>query len=434
MNEIIKKQNKQSRTSHIPLHTSNNGITLIALVITIIVMLILVAVTISLAINGGLFGYAGNAARDTELAKHEEQNIANIESGLSTDDLIAVLTGQEIPKPAYASSLLDENGVLTKNAIYTDANSNKIVEIPKGFGIVEDYNIINQGLVISDQFDNNGNSIGNEFVWIPVEFTAEGDENENGLDDAFEAVFYKSGWSYNARNNPIENTGDDPTGKYNQMMLSVQEHKGFYIGRYETGEIENGNVVVKRDKKPYTSIKWGDSTTEIGTTGAVYLSQNMYTGESHNVTSTLCYGEQWDAMLDFIIKNDNGTHNVTSSSNWGNYSDTNANTWKITRTTAQYFKTNRWYEITEDLTKEVAGNVKLTTGANDNFQAKNIYDVAGNVDEWTLETNQSSPISRGGRFTVNGGSTYAPSAPAASRSASNIIGDQAVGFRIALYL
>ena len=52
----------------------NSGITLIALIITIIVMLILVAVTINMAVNGGLFGYAGNAARETELAKQEEQN------------------------------------------------------------------------------------------------------------------------------------------------------------------------------------------------------------------------------------------------------------------------------------------------------------------------------------------------------------------------
>ena len=55
----------------------NNGITLIALVITIIVMLILVAVTVNMTVNGGLFGYAGNAAKDTETAKKEELKIAN---------------------------------------------------------------------------------------------------------------------------------------------------------------------------------------------------------------------------------------------------------------------------------------------------------------------------------------------------------------------
>ena len=57
-------------------HTSN-GITLIALVITIIVMLILVAVTISMAINGGLFEKAGKATGDTKNAMNAEQTLAN---------------------------------------------------------------------------------------------------------------------------------------------------------------------------------------------------------------------------------------------------------------------------------------------------------------------------------------------------------------------
>lgn len=56
---------------------SQKGITLIALVITIIVMLILVAVTITMAINGGLFEKAGEASRETNEALQGEQSIAN---------------------------------------------------------------------------------------------------------------------------------------------------------------------------------------------------------------------------------------------------------------------------------------------------------------------------------------------------------------------
>ena len=75
----------------------NNGITLIALIITIIVMLILVAVTISMAINGGLFGYAGNAARETQDAKEQEEDWANVE-GLTTDELIEKYTTEPLKK------------------------------------------------------------------------------------------------------------------------------------------------------------------------------------------------------------------------------------------------------------------------------------------------------------------------------------------------
>ena len=56
---------------------NQKGITLIALIITIIVMLILVAVTISMAVNGGLFGYAGNAASETKTALEDEKNLGD---------------------------------------------------------------------------------------------------------------------------------------------------------------------------------------------------------------------------------------------------------------------------------------------------------------------------------------------------------------------
>ena len=72
----------------------NQGITLIALVITIIVMLILVAVTITMAVNGGLFGYARNASVETKQRRDEELEIANIESGKSADELVNYFTNR----------------------------------------------------------------------------------------------------------------------------------------------------------------------------------------------------------------------------------------------------------------------------------------------------------------------------------------------------
>ena len=68
------------------------GITLIALVITIIVMLILAGVTITMAVNGGLFNYARNAARETEEARDAELELGDLEDGLDYDDLIDIYT------------------------------------------------------------------------------------------------------------------------------------------------------------------------------------------------------------------------------------------------------------------------------------------------------------------------------------------------------
>ena len=72
-----------NHTSHFAHHTSNKGITLIALIITIIVMLILVAVTISMAINGGLFEKVGQASQETQNAIDQEKEIAN--GGVNVD-------------------------------------------------------------------------------------------------------------------------------------------------------------------------------------------------------------------------------------------------------------------------------------------------------------------------------------------------------------
>ena len=76
MKENIKSVGADASVRPTPKARQNKGITLIALVITIIVMLILVAVTISMAINGGLFDYAGKAVGETQNAIDEEQKLA----------------------------------------------------------------------------------------------------------------------------------------------------------------------------------------------------------------------------------------------------------------------------------------------------------------------------------------------------------------------
>lgn len=79
----------------------NQGITLIALVITIIVMLILVAVTITMAVNGGLFEYARKAAGETEVKKEAEKDYTTLGKNMSTDDLIEKYTTNGMKFTAY---------------------------------------------------------------------------------------------------------------------------------------------------------------------------------------------------------------------------------------------------------------------------------------------------------------------------------------------
>ena len=254
-----------------------NGITLIALVITIIVMLILVAVTISLAVNGGLFSYAGRAAHDTELAKQEEQKLAEGQIKIdgkkyfSIDDYVRGAEGIV----EYSESLLSTNGVLTTTAEYTDTNNDSAI-IPAGFGIVTGCETINKGLVISDEFDGNGNSIGNEFVWIPIpekDFkvatpsnlyggnysepkkltsTDNSTKNEQGgpfkYDSQQELDYYYGSGFFTFPEDICDETNvtDFSYGvHYKEMAESVNKYGGFYRGRYETTiEIVNGVEII----------------------------------------------------------------------------------------------------------------------------------------------------------------------------------------------
>ena len=95
----------------------NKGITLIALIITIIVMLILVAVTISMAVNGGLFEYASNAGTQTNAAISAEQEFANLDSNLTVDQLIY----------KYTSTVINHSGIIPAGGTYTIASTNEVL-------------------------------------------------------------------------------------------------------------------------------------------------------------------------------------------------------------------------------------------------------------------------------------------------------------------
>ena len=300
--------------------------------------------------------------------------------------------------------------VLTENALYTDSE-NKTVIIPKGFKLsdvaatadTDGEQTISKGLVIKD-------SKGNEFVWIPVEYTATGaDENNNGLDDGFEATFKRK--KYDSFQEPYENGYPGEEEDYMKMMRSVQKNKGFYIGRYEAGTTSprtastttTSTVVVQRDAYPYNYVCWGNYRDDILTDatdkynklkgkGAVYLSQTLYpdTSKYTNLTnntgviSNLCYGVQWDAMVKFITDNEQ----IASSSILGN---ADSDKYEINRTSAKYAivssssEIGTWTSVGNQTISNANNKLILTTGASDSFSSKNIFDVKGNVNEYTME-------------------------------------------------
>ena len=386
----------------------NKGITLIALIITIIILLILVGVSVNLLIKGDLFGSAEKAVSGTN-AKVEEQQTA-------VDELVGELDEVEKEIEEQEKQMNLPGTRVSENTKYI--RDGKTAWIPKGFTVsgIKSEQSINKGLVIYDIPEgttvdwSNPDSVKtkyNQFVWIPVEVKLT--DTENSI-----ASFYRSEWAENTATGGERTTGldakytepysYDTTNNYDQtngiadqiteLTKSIYKYGGFYIGRYEAGSTtertrsssQTAEFVVQQDKYPYTYVKWGKSMSDVSE-GAVYLCNNLYssTNTNYGATSMLCTGASWDSMLDFI-KDSN--HSVKDSITWGNYY--NSETYKVYR--GSLYINSEWSTVNTTAGTDVTKNniILLTTGATERNSSKNIYDVAGNCLEWTTESGSSS--------------------------------------------
>ena len=192
---------------------------------------------------------------------------------------------------------------------------------------------------------------------------------------------------------------------------SVKTYGGFYIARYEAGDGDangtprsssssNSNTVVsKKGAIVYNYISQPDSITR---------AESMYTGKSKLIS-----GAGWDRTLNWLIETKAKTENevFVNSSSWGNYYDSTGNA-----------KTNSGMN-----------NMNYTTGRNEAWKANNIYDLAGNVFDWTTEASGSDAR------VYRGGSCYnarVSSVPASHRIGLFTLDTSSfdIGFRPALYL
>ena len=369
--------------------------------VTIIVLLILAGVAINLTIGqNGIFTRAQNAVNKYEQASLNEQDEMDkavnfidkyMNGGNDDKDDEVKVEGVTIPKGFYYVGGTKADGI-----VISDNSADKNVYSKEKHA--DQANIPGDGLV------------GNQFVWVPVETPA---------DFKTYTSYYSNGSTQSMTNyhEPSQEgyRYDEEETEYNLMKQSVEDNKGFYVARYEAGKENVGGVdtvVSKKGANVWNYIKWGDSMTSIGTEGAVAKAQGMYTNkEEYAVTSTLIYGAQWDAIMAWIdpaykTTSCEADSFVRNSEGKGNYNESaNTNDWK--------------------------GDV-ATCGISDNYRVKNIYDLAGNVLEWTMEAYSTSyRVSRGG-YSYRTGSSY----PASFRSYGDPDNDSLVyiGFRVALYL
>ena len=432
------------------LKQTNEGITLIALVVTIVVLLILAGITINLVFSdNGIIRKAQEAANKTQEAVKNEQAQMNELADYMTNMLNEIGEGnssEDITGPNGKPLIETLTEIQTNNNVEAEDKYGNSVTVPKGFKVVaSEATTVPEGIVIED-------ANGNQFVWIPIGIVhkdnnpandvtiqlgrytfdkttgeptpvqvAYTEENEERYTDLviIENEYGDSIQEYATRENAnglidSENHLNDLNAiakDLEQFVKSVKNNGGYYLARYEASY---GSGTSIENWKPLSKISTGtpreenNSTAEL-TEGMLWnyvtqleaskISQNMYNGNTNvGVESDLVNSYAWDTAIVFIQK----MKNI-------NYANANRNT---------------------------TGNSQLmNTGTTDDIVC-NIYDMAANLGELTTEYCLSKSddmaitcVGRGGSYNYNNG--YTSFRGVAGVTNSNL---QSNGFRLVIYL
>lgn len=374
----------------------NQGITLVALVVTIVVLLILSSVSLNLVLgDNGIIVKAKEAAETTAAAQEKEA----MERNLLEKEL--------------------ENSLSTPAVEPTDG-----VKIPTGFYYVGGTKA--SGIVISDNKNDKNkyrnqkvvgtDLLGNQYVWIPcttdssssdlqyarTEWGVEVDGADNSRAIKDELTLTDSSVTYSdadTANGINADVSKEIVAQIKAEKTSVAKYGGYYIGRYEVGK--NGDTaVVKYNQTPYAEITW---STAYG------LAKKIITNSE--VNSYLCSSYAWDTAVNFIQNNSTAKNYATSiegfNGNWNPQAvkDPSGNVIKPAGTSQQL-------------------NTGLTT------QFCNIFDIGGNEAEFTTELNPGTS-----ETVVLRGGDYISVGPAGNRW-DNSSGDAYMyhGFRATLFL
>ena len=344
---------------------NNNGITIVALVVTIVVLLILAGVSINLVLgNNGVISKAKEAETKSGEASENDLNGMN----RLIDKMESLLGGDIEPETIP---------YLPSDDFHYDTSTS-----------------VDTGLVIADTDEN-------EYVWVVVPkslynnttYNSNNDKKPSSSTDYANIEYcsqqYTATYRSKTRYSDVYYADDKNVGWFadetaynnfkNSMLKSVYENGGFYVGRYEAGigtnrtsieEQVDGKYpvpttvpVTKADAYPYTYVT---------RTQAQNLANNVNSG---NKTSSLMFGVQWDLVLAFMSRdtakiNQNTLSELTSNSTTiGNY---NNNLWEIKNVNAKYLSNGKFVQCSNPYKKESNSNILLTTGADDSFSVQNM--------------------------------------------------------------
>ena len=427
----------------------NKGITLVALVVTIVVLLILAGVSINLVLgNNGIIAKAKDA--ETKSAEASENDLKGMNSLI--EQMESALNGSG-------------NGGKTE--------PETVPYLPSDDFHYDTSTSVDTGLVIKDVN-------GNEYVWVVVPRTtavykttglgkttftdADYTSIENDLKEYTKT--YRGSISYSDVYYPDDkNVGwfADATAYNNlknSMLKSVYENGGFYVGRYEAG-IDTTTGTNRTSKGPtnsdgkYTIEGMPAPVTKADAYPYTYVTRTQAQNLASKVnagtkTSSLMFGVQWDLVLAFMSKDTakitstdvltkdsttignyyNSTFQLSQTGKYATYSNWKLSpTWNPSTTATTSFVDSSRNKLVQPGTD----GILVTTGTSEKNKVMNIYDIAGNVWEWTLEkTSHASNLcaERGGGLYYTGSKNN----PAADRGNNNTTGTfLSDGFRLSLW-
>ena len=371
-------------------------------------IVVILAVCLILALKNSTSLYGNNEISKEELPQASaEQNggvstqsdeaNSNDENGVSVQDASVAV-----------QSVNTSNWDLTKVDIVYDT-ANVAVPVPKGYVAsgADGEHTVNTGFVIYEGTTAVTNSNAwnesctrNQWVWVPVPDVSRIYETDaNGKKKSKLYQFSSTGRSTYTNSNyepgvlsaldTEEDFGWQGTTKkmflnelqneFEETIKSIEKYGGFYIGRYETGNLSADEPVVQRMNKDIGNQRWDEAYKRI---------KRMSTGT--NVRTSMIWGCLWDETLQWLVDSGAKTYaEMNNSIMWGNYANISFE-----------YKTNT-YGTTSS--KESYSSTRIPSGSTEYSKANNIYDMAGNVWEGTLEGNGSNiRRCRGGSYSSNG--------------------------------
>ena len=351
------------------------GITLIALVVTIVVLLILAGVSISLVINNnGVISKAKDAKNQyAEAQTNDEKQLEEIgdwidemEKGIEKVDGVPIPDGYYYVGGTKAKGLVisDEEADAGKYKTVTDGNipQTKLigkqwvwvpVETPSSL-----YTTVAEGKTLSGSTGVKTTKYTNSEIISEITRVKPGDTSsyrepdiltDSGLEDTNYAT---AGFS------SLANMAETMVREYEEMIASLEKYKGFYIGRYEL--TANG----EKTGATQTDVNWY----------TLYANCKKWAKEGSKVKTRMIWGLQWDATCNWLANSD-PRYSITDSSTWGNYSNNTAD----------------------------GHGSPQNTGSSESWKANNIYDFAGNCWEFTQEADFTDDRAyRGGGYGNDG--------------------------------